>query len=112
MRFLVTFDNINAACYYLTVIHSFDCKDTKQLFYREHSRKIPLAIQRTALCLLWQLDAAVELKALRIQPGNRLEAIAGNRRGKHSIKINDQWRICFVWCFGNAYNVEIEENAI
>jgi proteic killer suppression protein len=89
------------------MIHSFDCKDTENLFHREHSRKAPMAIQRTALSMLWQLDAAVELNALRVPPSNRLEAIATARKGKYSIKINDQWRICFAWCFGNAYNVEI-----
>lgn len=104
---LVTIDGINAACYYLIVIHSFNCKDTQQLFHREHSQKIPIAIQRTTLNLLWQLDAAVELNALRVPPDNKLEAIAGARRGRYSIKINDQWRIYFVWCFGFVYNVEI-----
>ena len=104
---VVTFDIINATCYPFNVIHSFDCKDTEQLFFREYSRKIPLGIQRIALRKLWVLDAAVELNALRIPPGNRLEALSGKRAGQHSIRINDQWRVCFVWRDGNARNVEI-----
>ncbi len=89
------------------MIHSFDCKETEQLFNREFSRKIPLGIQRTALRKLWMLDATVELNALRVPPGNRLEALSGKRSGQHSIRINDQWRVCFVWRDGNAHNVEI-----
>jgi proteic killer suppression protein len=89
------------------VIHSFGCKETEQLFNREYSQKIPLGIQRIALRKLWMLDATVELNALRVPPGNRLEALHGNRSGQHSIRINDQWRICFVWRDGNAHNVEI-----
>ena len=68
---------------------------------------MPLAIQRTALRKLWVLNAAVELNDLRIPPGNRLEALSGKRSGQHSIRINEQWRICFVWRDGNAHNVEI-----
>jgi len=89
------------------VIHSFACKETERLFYREYSRKIPLGIQRLAVRKLWLLDATVEINALRVPPGNRLEALRGNRAGQHSIRINDQWRICFVWRDGNAYDVEI-----
>ena len=55
------------------------------------------------------LDAAPELNALRIPPGNRLEALKGNRKGQHSIRINDQWRVCFKWKEGNAYDVEITD---
>jgi proteic killer suppression protein len=89
------------------VIHSFACKETERLFNREYSRKIPLGIQRFAVRKLWLLDATVEINALRVPPGNRLEALRGNRSGQHSIRINDQWRICFVWRDGNAYDVEI-----
>ncbi|MEI8012381.1 MAG: type II toxin-antitoxin system RelE/ParE family toxin [Candidatus Omnitrophota bacterium] len=89
------------------MIHSFDCKDTEQLFFRESSRKIPSDIQRTALRRLWILDAVVELNALRIPPGNRLEALSGKRAGQYSIRVNDQWRICFVWRDGHAHKVEI-----
>jgi len=89
------------------VIHSFACKETERLFNREYSRKIPLGIQRLAVRKLWLLDATVEINALRVPPGNRLEALRGNRAGQHSIRINDQWRICFVWRDSNAYDVEI-----
>ena len=89
------------------MIYSFDCKDTERLFNREHSRKIPLGIQRSALRKLWLLDATVELNDLRVPPGNRLEVLSGRRSGQHSIRINDQWRICFIWRDGNAYHVEI-----
>ena len=104
---LITFDNINATCYAFIVIHSFACKETERLFNRDYSRKIPLGIQRLAVRKLWLLDATVEINALRIPPGNRLEALKGSRLGQHSIRINDQWRICFVWRDGNAYDVEI-----
>lgn len=89
------------------MIKSFNCKETEQLFNREYSRRIQTDIQRIALRKLWMLDAAVELNDLRVPPGNRLEALAGKRVGQHSIRINDQWRICFVWRDGNAHNVEI-----
>ncbi len=64
-------------------------------------------IQRVALRKLRQLDAAAELRDLAAPPGNRLEALHGEREGQHSIRINDQWRICFVWRDGNAFDVEI-----
>ena len=89
------------------MIHSFACKETERLFNREYSRKIPLGIQRLAVRKPWLLDATMEINALRVPPGNRLEALRGNRLGQHSIRINDQWRICFVWRDGNAYDVEI-----
>ena len=104
---LVTFDIINAACYGFIVIHSFACKDTELLFNREFSRKIPLGIQRTALRKLWLLDATVELNALRVPPGNRLDVLNEDRAGQHSIRINERWRLCFVWRDGNAHHVEI-----
>ena len=66
-----------------------------------------MGIQRIALRKLWMLDAAAELNTLRVPPGNRLEALSAKRSGQHSIRINDQWRICFVWRDGNAHNVEI-----
>ena len=66
-----------------------------------------MGIQRVALRKLWLLDATVELNALRVPPGNGFEALSGKRLGQHSIRINDQWRICFVWRDGNAHNVEI-----
>ncbi|MNY70630.1 Toxin HigB-1 [compost metagenome] len=71
------------------------------------ARKLPQDMQRVALRKLRQLMAAATLDDLRIPPGNRLEALAGDRAGQHSIRINDQWRICFRWVDGNAHDVEI-----
>lgn len=82
-------------------------KETEKLFLGQASRKIPADIHRVALRKLVQLNAAVELEFLRIPPGNRLEALKHDRAGQHSIRINDQWRICFIWRNGDAYDVEI-----
>ncbi len=73
------------------------------------SRKLPQDIQRIARKKLVILDAAVQLNDLRIPPGNRLEALERGRKGQHSIRINDQWRICFKWTGGDAYDVEITD---
>jgi len=89
------------------MIRSFANRDTEALFKGEAIRKIPADIQRVALRKLMQVHAAVELAFLRIPPGNRLEALKRERLGQHSIRINDQWRICFVWRDGDAHNVEI-----
>ena len=91
------------------MINSFKCKETEKLFNREFSRKIAGSIQRVALRKLWMLDAATELGALRVPPGNRLEALSGKRAGQYSIRINDQWRICFIWHDGGAHHVEITD---
>jgi len=89
------------------MIKSFGCKDTEKIFQREYVRKLPHDIQRVAMRKLWMIDAAPDLNSLRVPSGNRLEALSGNRLGHHSIRINDQWRICFRWHGGNAYDVEI-----
>jgi proteic killer suppression protein len=89
------------------MIKSFRCRDTEKLFRRERSRKFPPGIRRQAQRRLYLLDAAVSLADLGIPPGNRLEALAGNRKGQHSIRINDQWRICFRWKDNDARDVEI-----
>lgn len=88
------------------MIHTFMCADTKALF---HSQVVPRFknIERVARCKLLQLHATTELASLKIPPGNQLEALKGNRRGQHSIRINDQWRICFVWKDDGAHQVEI-----
>ena len=91
------------------MIKNFTDKDTRQLFEKRSARKLPANIQRVALRKLLQLNAAVELDFLRIPPGNRLEALKGDRAGQHSIRINDQWRICFKWKGGDAYDVEITD---
>ncbi len=89
------------------MIHSFKDPETRLLFLRTASRRIPTNLQRVALRKLVMLDAATTLQDLVVPPGNRLELLHGRRVGQHSIRINDQWRICFVWKDGNAHDVEI-----
>ena len=91
------------------MIKSFRCRDTEKLFQRRFSSKFPSDIRRNALRKLLLLDAAEQLEDLRVPPGNRLEKLSGNREGQHSIRINDQWRICFRWHQGDAYDVEITD---
>ena len=93
--------------YYTSMIRSFKCSESEKIFRRRNSRKLPQSIQRVAMRKLWTLDAVIELKELRIPPNNRLEALTGDRKGQHSIRINKQWRICFRWRSGDAYDVEI-----
>jgi proteic killer suppression protein len=89
------------------MIESFRCKETEAISRREYSRKIPGDIQKTVFRKLRMLSRSSTVEDLRVPPGNRLEALSGNRKGQHSIRINDQWRICFVWRNGNAHDVEI-----
>jgi proteic killer suppression protein len=89
------------------MIKTFKCKEAERLFNGRFSRKLPKNTQRTAARKLEMLTAASELKSLRIPPSNRLERLKGDRAGQHSIRINDQWRICFTWKSGDAYDVEI-----
>ena len=89
------------------MIRSFGGKETERLWRREPIRSLDSRIVRTALRKLAILDAAVTLEDLRVPPGNRLEALRGDRRGQHSIRINDQWRICFVWTAAGPEDVEI-----
>jgi len=89
------------------VIRSFGDRDTERLFNRERIRRLPADLQRVALRKLVLLDAGTNLHDLRIPPANRLEKLAGNRLGQYSIRINDQWRICFRWVGADAYDVEI-----
>ena len=91
------------------MIKSFRDKETEKIFNRQFSAKLQLNIQRMARKKLVILDAATELNDLRIPPGNRLEALKGDRKGQHSIRINDQWRLCFKWSDGDAYEVEIAD---
>jgi proteic killer suppression protein len=89
------------------MIVSFRCRATAGLFDGNDTGIFPPDIFRRALRKLLILDAAHDLRDLRVPPGNQLERLAGNRRGQHSIRINDQWRICFVWLDGNAHDVEV-----
>ena len=89
------------------VIKSFADRDTERLFYRAAVRSLPPDLRRAALRKLLMVDGAMVLEELRLPPGNRLEALRGDRGWSHSIRINDQWRICFAWHDGDAYEVEI-----
>lgn len=89
------------------MIRSFADKETENVFHRRFSRRLPHDVQRVALRKLVMLDAATDLRDLRVPPGNRLEALTGGRRGQHSVRINQQWRVCFRWVDGHADGVEI-----
>ena len=88
------------------MIKSFRSEETERLFHRQPSRKFR-AVERSALRKLDMLDAANDLRILAALPGNRLERLHGDREGEYSIRINDQWLICFVWRANDAYEVEI-----
>jgi proteic killer suppression protein len=88
------------------VIRSFRCKETGKLFHRQQNRKFG-NIGTVARRKLRMLDDAESLEDMAAVPGNRLEALGGNRKGQHSIRINDQWRLCFIWREGAAESVEI-----
>ena len=88
------------------MIGSFADKDTQKLFFGERVRRFS-GVEKIAIRKLDMLDAAVVLSDLLVPPGNRLEQLSGNRKGQYSIRINDQWRICFIWKNNQAENVEI-----
>ena len=89
------------------MIESFASDETQKIFLGQISRKFPKDIQRSARRKLIYLDDAEDLQDLLAPPGNRLEKLKGDRAGQHSIRINDQWRICFTWSDNKAKNVEI-----
>ena len=89
------------------MIRSFRDRETERIFQRTRSRKLPSDIQQTALRKLRMLNRSTTLADLRVPPANRLEKLRGDRAGQYSIRINDQWRICFTWRNGDAHNVEI-----
>jgi proteic killer suppression protein len=91
------------------MIKSFADEDTERIFYGARARKLPNQIWRTATRKLLIIDAAEVLQDLRSPPGNRLEKLKGARAGQHSIRINDQFRVCFEWREGDAYLVEITD---
>jgi len=91
------------------VLRSFKCKETEKIFKRSYSKKYPVDVQRVALRKLRMLNRAEDLNDLRVPPGNRLEALKGKRKGQHSIRINDQWRICFLWQDKDVFDVEITD---
>jgi toxin HigB-1 len=89
------------------MIRSFADRDAEALFHGRFARRLARDVQRVAQRKLRQLHSAKELRDLAAPPGNRLEALCGDRAGQHSIRINNQWRICFVWNEGDAERVEI-----
>ena len=88
------------------MIQSFACAETEAIFHSKPVRRFK-NLEQVARRKLLTLHAVIELDNLRIPPGNRLEALKGNRKGQHSMRINDQWRLCFIWQNSGAYNVEI-----
>jgi len=89
------------------MINSFSCKETEKVFLRAYSRKFPAKLQQLMRRKLLMLNHAHCLEDLKNPPGNKLEKLIGNRKGQHSIRINQQWRICFKWHAGNIENVSI-----
>jgi proteic killer suppression protein len=89
------------------MIRSFGCKETERVWRGEVSRRFPQGMQNIARRKLRMLNNAQNLADLRVPPGNRLEALKGNRRGQYSIRINEQWRVCFRWSQSDALDVEI-----
>jgi len=91
------------------VIKSFKDKETEKVYFRERSAKLPGDIQQIALRKLRMINNAQNIHDLRIPPSNRLEKLSSDRTGQYGIRINDQWRICFIWKDNNAYDVEITD---
>jgi proteic killer suppression protein len=89
------------------VIKTFKDRDTERLFSRKPVKRLGADVQRVALRKLRMLDAATVLEDLRVPPANRLEKLKGDRAGQFSIRVNQQWRVCFVWRSGHAFDVEI-----
>ncbi|MBP7737511.1 MAG: type II toxin-antitoxin system RelE/ParE family toxin [Spirochaetes bacterium] len=89
------------------MIKSFNSKETERIWKGEPSRKLPADIQGKARMKLRMINNSASLNDLRIPPSNHLESLRGDRKGRYSIRINNQWRICFIWNEGNAYHVEI-----
>jgi len=91
------------------VIRTFKDAETEKIYQRKRSRKLPPDIQQTALRKLRMINNSININDLRVPPANRLEKLSGDRSGQHSIRINDQWRICFEWRGSDALNVEITD---
>ncbi len=91
------------------MIRTFRDKETEHLFQRQSSRRFPASLHQAMWRKLAILNAAERLDDLRVPPGNRLEKLSGKRAGQHSIRVNDQWRVCFEWREGDAYEVEITD---
>jgi proteic killer suppression protein len=91
------------------VIKTFKDDETKKIYQRQRSRKLPVDIQQVALRKLRMINNAIFINDLRVPPANRPEKLSGNRAGQWSIRINDQWRVCFRWEGSDAYDVEITD---
>lgn len=89
------------------MIKSFKNKETEKVYTRKGSRKLPADMQQVALRKLRMINNAKNINDLRVPPANRLEKLSGIRKGQYSIRINDQWRICFIWKAGDAHEIEI-----
>ena len=89
------------------MIRSFRDKESERIFLRERAKKFSQVVQRAALRKLLLLDAADSPEDLRVPPGNRLEKLSGDRKGQYSIRVNDQWRVCFQWRDGDAFEIEV-----
>ena len=89
------------------MIQTFGNDAARSCWERRFRKGVPNDVMRVAYRKLMQINAAVSLDDLRVPPGNRLEALAGNRRGQHSVRVNDQWRVCFLWRDGTAVDVEL-----
>ena len=91
------------------MIKTFNNDETQKIYQRQRSRKLPSDIQQVTLRKLRMINNAVTINDLRVPPANRLEKLSGNRAGQWSIRINDQWRVCFRWKDSDAYDVEIAD---
>jgi len=91
------------------MIRSFKETEAAKIYARQRSKKLPTDIQQVALRKMRMLNNALNLNDMRIPPANRLEKLSGNRAGQYSVRINDQWRLCFEWRDGDAYEVEITD---
>ena len=91
------------------MIKFFGNKDTENIYRRQHVQNLPIQVQQIGLRKLRMLNNAKALQDLRSPPGNRLEKLRGDRKGQHSIRINEQWRVCFEWRGNDAYQVEITD---
>ena len=91
------------------MIKTFKCKETEKIFCREYSKKLPHNIQKVAFRKLRMINRSKTLIDLKVPPANRLEKLTGQRKGQYSIRINDQWRVCFKWIDNNALEVEITD---
>ncbi len=89
------------------MIRSFGSKDTERIWHEQYVKRVDRTVQRATLRKLELIHAAKDVEDLRVPPGNRLERLTGDRRGQHSIRVNAQWRLCFVWRDGGADNVEL-----